>query len=79
VNANFLIPSLVEHGLDPKALQRAAGAEISIADGGANAKAWRDIWSAARASAPSSAPSPRLYIDRLAAEYAAARQLIGLP
>jgi nitronate monooxygenase len=73
VNATFLRPSLVAHGLDPDNLARREGG-ISIKDGGANAKAWRDIWSAGqgvgavRASGPASA-----FIDRLAAEYADAR------
>jgi nitronate monooxygenase len=45
VNASFLRPSLSANGLDPDNLvRREAG--ISVKDGGANAKAWRDIWSA---------------------------------
>lgn len=79
VNANFLLPSILDNGLDPKALQRPPGAAIDIAGGGSNSKAWRDIWSAGqgigaiRSSGPAAA-----YIDRLADEYAAARTAMGM-
>src|SRR3546814_7405418 len=47
VNASFLRPSLVGNGLDPANLAPATqGGAININNGGANGKAWRDIWSA---------------------------------
>ena len=46
VDANFLRPSLLEHGLDPANLKRAEGQGINIDGGGDNAKAWKEIWSA---------------------------------
>ncbi|MDB5581631.1 MAG: hypothetical protein JWR80_6807 [Bradyrhizobium sp.] len=79
VNANFLIPSILENGLDPKELRRPEGVEINISGGGSNAKAWRDIWSAGQGigAIKSSGPA-KAYIDWLAGDYAAARSAIGL-
>ena len=80
VNASFLIPSLVANGLDPNALQRAADAGVSIAGGGSNARAWRDIWSAGQGIGAIKRAEPAAdYIDRLADEYAAARRAMEMP
>lgn len=77
VPATFLRPSIVANGLDPKALKREAGAEINIKDGGANAKAWRDIWSAGQGvGAIDRREKAQDYIARLAAEYADAQQAL---
>lgn len=80
VNANFLRPSLVEHGLDPDNLQkRAAGGGINIDGGGDNAKAWKEIWSAGQGIGAIKRAEPAGdYIDWLVADYAAARRAIGL-
>lgn len=73
VNALFLKPSIEANGLDPGRLVRDAGAEISIAGGGSNAKAWRDIWSAGQGIGAVKRAGPAAsYIERLIAEYAAA-------
>jgi len=78
VNANFLRPSLLENGLDPAHLKRPEGAGIDIADGGSNAKAWRDIWSAGQGIGAVTAVQPAGdYIDALAADYARARAAFG--
>jgi nitronate monooxygenase len=75
VDASFLIPSLIENGLDPAALRRPEDAAPSIAGGGANPKAWRDIWSAGQGIGAVTRTEPAaIYIDRLAAEYEAARR-----
>lgn len=79
VNANFLRPSILENGLDPTKLKRDEGASISIAGGGANAKAWRDIWSAGQGIGAISRAEPAAdYIARLAADYAQARVAMGM-
>ena len=79
VNANFLIPSILANGLDPAALVRAAGAEISIAGGGSNSKAWRDIWSAGQGIGAVTRTEPAAdYIDWLVADYAKARAAMGM-
>jgi nitronate monooxygenase len=66
VDANFLRPSLREHGLDPANLKRAEGKSINIDGGGDNAKAWKEIWSSGqgigavkRACLLYTSPSPR--------------------
>jgi nitronate monooxygenase len=79
VNANFLRPSIIEHGLDPAKLMLPEGAEINIDGGGANAKAWKEIWSAGQGiGAVKQAEPAKAYIDRLAEEYAAARTIMGM-
>lgn len=78
VDANFLRPSLLEHGLDPANLKRAAGGGINIDGGGDNAKAWKEIWSAGHGIGAVKRSEPAAdYIDHLAAEYAAARVAVG--
>ncbi len=79
VNANFLRPSIVSHGLDPNALQKPAGGEINIDGGGANSKAWRDIWSAGQGiGAVKRAEPAEDYINWLAADYLEARARMGM-
>jgi nitronate monooxygenase len=79
VNANFLRPSIIANGLDPNGLQKPVGGEINIDGGGANAKAWKEIWSAGQGiGAIKQAEPAAAYIDRLAAQYAEARKAMGL-
>ncbi|MDB5699181.1 MAG: 2-nitropropane dioxygenase [Alphaproteobacteria bacterium] len=80
VDATFLRPSLEAHGLDPAVLVRPEGLGISIKDGGADAKAWRDIWSAGQgiAAVKSSGPAAE-WIEALARDYAAERRRWGIP
>lgn len=80
VNANFLRPSLIEHGLDPDNLVKRTGGGVNIDGGGDNAKAWKEIWSAGQGiGAVKRAEPAGDYIDWLAADYAAARRVTGLP
>ncbi len=79
VNANFLRPSLIEHGLDPDNLQKRSGGGINIDGGGDNAKAWKEIWSAGQGiGAVKRAEPAGAWIDWLAGDYAAARAAMGL-
>lgn len=79
VNANFLRPSILEHGLDPSDLVRPPGKVINIDGGGDNTKAWKDIWSAGHGiGAIRQAEPARDYIDRLVREYAKARADMGM-
>lgn len=79
VDANFLIPSLRAHGLDPAALKRADGKSINIDGGGDNAKAWKEIWSAGQGiGAVKRAEPAGAWIDWLAQDYAAARARMGM-
>ena len=75
--AAFLRPSLVANGLDPNDLKRPEGAGVNISGGGANAKAWRDIWSAGQGiGAVKRVESATDYIHALGVEYAQARAAI---
>lgn len=79
VDATFLRPSIEANGLDPAKLFRVAGQPVSIKDGGANAKAWRDIWSAGQGIGAIKESGPAAnYIERLAAEYEIARAKFGV-
>jgi nitronate monooxygenase len=79
VNANFLLPSIIENGLDPKALKRPEGAAINISGGGSNHKAWRDIWSAGQGIGAIKKSEPAAhYIDWLADDYKRARAAMGI-
>ncbi|MES2301255.1 MAG: nitronate monooxygenase [Pseudomonadota bacterium] len=79
VNANFLRPSLIEHGFDPDNLAKRSGGAINIDGGGDNAKAWKEIWSAGQGIGAVKRAEPASdYIDWLAADYDAARMAIGL-
>lgn len=69
VPANFLAPSLVQAGLDPKALGEAPdidfGKELDV-----DSKAWKDIWSAGHGVATiDDVPSVAELVDRIAAEW----------
>jgi nitronate monooxygenase len=80
VNASFLRPSIEANGLDPKNLQRAEGSGISIAGGGSNSKAWRDIWSAGQGIGVVKASGPaKNYIDWLVHDYQRVRGELHLP
>ena len=43
VHANYLIPSIIKNGMDPKSLQSKGKLDFSVMT---DAKAWKDIWSA---------------------------------
>jgi nitronate monooxygenase len=79
VNATFLLPSILENGLDPGSLRRPEGTAINIANGGSNNKAWRDIWSAGQGigAIKSSGPA-KAYVDWLVADYQSARLQMGM-
>ncbi|WP_404476945.1 NAD(P)H-dependent flavin oxidoreductase [Novosphingobium sp. BL-52-GroH] len=78
VKATFLRPSIVENGLDPDNLVRAAGKSINIDGGGDNAKAWKEIWSAGQGIGAVKAAGPAgEWIDRLVGEYADARRRLA--
>lgn len=72
VPASFLRPSLAAAGVDPDALP------AHRLDLGAEAKAWRDVWSAGQGvGAITDVPPAAVVCDRLAAEYAAARAALA--
>jgi nitronate monooxygenase len=74
VPATFLRPSIEANGLDPATLIRPEGTAINIKDGGSNAKAWRDIWSAGQGIGAVKHSEPAAaFLARLVGEYAAAK------
>jgi nitronate monooxygenase len=79
VPATFLRPSIEANGLDPKNLVRDPNTPINIKDGGSNAKAWRDIWSAGQGiGAVDRVEKAGDYIARLAADYVNARKAVNI-
>ncbi|GAB7552338.1 nitronate monooxygenase family protein [Novosphingobium sp. 11B] len=78
VKATFLRPSIVENGLDPDNLVRAAGKAINIDGGGDNAKAWKEIWSAGQGIGAVKVAGPAgEWIGTLVDEYAEARRCLA--
>lgn len=72
VKANWMIPSLINAGYDPRNMPSAKG--INFAEAGADKKKWKDIWSAGQCVGASKSVQP---ISELAAdlieEYQAAK------
>ena len=75
VHGNYLAPSVVAAGLDPANLPESDPSAMNFGSGGNQAKkAWRDIWGCGQGigAVKSIGPAAAL-VDRLAAEYEAAR------
>jgi nitronate monooxygenase len=75
VHGNYLRPSIIAAGLDPDNLPTADPSKMNFGSGGnTKAKAWKDIWGCGQGiGAVKSVPSAAEMIDRLAAEYEAAK------
>jgi len=68
VFANFLLPSITKHGIDPHALPPKQPDMAGLVD--ATARIWRDIWSAGHGIATiHDLPTVEALADRLAKEY----------
>lgn len=80
IHGNYLRRSIINAGLDPDNLPESDPSKMNFGSGGsAPAKAWRDIWGCGQGigSVREVLPAAAL-VDRLAAEYAAARaRLLG--
>jgi nitronate monooxygenase len=79
VHGNYLRSSIEKAGLDPENLPVADKSKMNFASGGnTKAKAWRDIWGAGQSAGPIHDVSPvSVIVDRLEAEYRAARERIA--
>jgi nitronate monooxygenase len=78
VHGNYIKQSIVNAGLDPDNLPESDKTHMDFGDGGAKAKAWRDIWGAGQGvGLMDDVPSVGELVSRLAAEYEAARKRIG--
>ena len=75
VHGNYLRPSIEAAGLDPDNLPQSDPSKMSFGSGGnQKAKAWKDIWGCGQGiGAVKEIPSAGEMIDRLAAEYEAAK------
>jgi len=79
VHGNYLRPSIVAAGLDPDNLPEADPSKMNFGSGGnQKAKAWKDIWGCGQGiGAVKEIPSAGEMIDRLAAEYEAAKAALA--
>jgi nitronate monooxygenase len=77
VHGNYLKPSVRNAGLDPDHLPESDPTKMNF--GGDAKKAWKDIWGCGQGIGAVKGVVPtRELVDRLAAEYAAARKQLGL-
>ncbi len=80
VHGNYLKASIVNAGLDPENLPTSDPSKMNFGGSGATAtKAWRDIWGCGQGiGGITEVPSVAQLVDRLVAEYAAAKsKLVG--
>ncbi len=75
VHGNYLRPSIERAGLDPDNLPQSDPSKMNFGSGGnQDAKAWRDIWGCGQGiGAVKYIPTVAQMVDRLAAEYEAAK------
>jgi nitronate monooxygenase len=81
VHGNYLKKSIVRAGLDPDNLPQAEKSTMDFGSGadGGKVKAWRDIWGAGQGvGLMDDVPSVAQVVERLSAEYAAARKRLAL-
>ncbi len=79
VHGNYLRPSIERAGLDPDNLPQADPSKMNFNSGGnQDAKAWRDIWGCGQGiGAVTGVPTAGELVERLAAEYEAAKQALA--
>jgi nitronate monooxygenase len=79
VHGNYLRPSIEAAGLDPDNLPTADPSKMNFGSGGnTEAKAWRDIWGCGQGiGAVKDIPTAGQMVDRLAAEYEAAKAALA--
>jgi nitronate monooxygenase len=80
VHGNYLKPSIVAAGLDPDNLPKGDVNTMKFGSGeGSKAKAWKDVWGCGQGiGAVHDIPTAGEFVDRLAAQYDAARQRLAL-
>jgi nitronate monooxygenase len=80
IHGNYLKKSIVAAGLDPDNLPTADKSKMNFGSGGSSsAKAWRDIWGAGQGvGLMDDVPSVATMVERLQAEYEAARKRLAL-
>lgn len=77
IHGNYLKPSIRAAGMDPDALGSADASTMDFGKGAAKAKAWSQIWGSGQGIGAIHEVTPAgALVDRLAAEYAEARQAL---
>jgi len=82
VHGNYLRGSIENAGLNPDSLDQSQGLSTDFSEANtSSAKAWKDIWGSGQGiGAVKDVPEAAVYIDRLKAQYAAAKaRLTGAP
>lgn len=79
VHGNYLKSSITRAGLDPNNLPVSDPTKMDFGGGASSAKAWKDIWGAGQGVGAVKQVEPvHAMVDRLDAEYRAARTRLGL-
>ncbi|CAK06031.1 nitronate monooxygenase [Rhizobium leguminosarum] len=79
VHGNYLKPSIVAAGMDPDNLPLADASKMDFEQAVGGAKAWKDIWGSGQGISAVKAVEPVAnLVDRLEAEYRAARARLAL-
>ncbi|MFS8143731.1 NAD(P)H-dependent flavin oxidoreductase [Rhizobium sp. BR 249] len=79
VHGNYLKPSIVAAGMDPDNLPAADPSKMDFEQATGGAKAWKDIWGSGQGISAIKAVEPVAnLVDRLEAEYKAARARLAL-
>ncbi|MBC7956711.1 MAG: nitronate monooxygenase [Cytophagales bacterium] len=79
VHGNYLAPSIRAAGLDPDNLEISDASKMSFGSERAKPKAWKDIWGSGQGIGAVKQVMPaRELVERLRAEYMAARSRLGL-
>ncbi|MBB4239001.1 NAD(P)H-dependent flavin oxidoreductase [Rhizobium esperanzae] len=79
IHGNYLKPSIVAAGMDPDNLPPADPSKMDFEQATGGAKAWKDIWGSGQGISAVKAVEPvEKLVDRLEAEYKAARARLAL-
>ncbi|MEM0989296.1 MAG: nitronate monooxygenase family protein [Pseudomonadota bacterium] len=76
---NYLKPSIERAGMDPDNLPESDPTKMNFSSGSSKPKSWKEIWGAGQGvAALKDVPTTAGMVDRLEAEYLAARERLGL-
>ena len=79
VSGNYLKPSIKRAGMDPENLPTSDPSKMDFSSGSSKPKSWKEIWGSGQGiSAIKQVMGAAELVDKLEAEYLAARQRLGL-
>ncbi|MEM7745674.1 MAG: nitronate monooxygenase family protein [Pseudomonadota bacterium] len=79
VLGNYLKPSITRAGMDPDNLPESDPTKMNFSSGSSKPKSWKEIWGAGQGiAAVKDVTTIATYVDKLEAEYLAARGRLGL-